>query len=331
MAEAVIDPHDNFFRESFSRRDVAEDFLHNYLPPTLVARIDWESLKISKDSFIEKALRKHFSDLAYSARHGAGEIKIYLLLEHKSHPDPWVSLQLLRYQVRMWELHRKQRPNEPLPPIVPLVLYHGERHWRTPQDFRALFGEVDEALTPYVPDFRHELCDLSLPDPAEIRDKVLSRLVLLGLKHIFDPDPRQALANILPWVRDILNRDTALEMLEVLLRYYVQTTKALDETAIHALLETTDKGDDAMQTFIDRYIEQGRQQGLFRGLEEGRQKGLQEGLQKGQMDLLLRQMARKFGPLTQAQQQRIQRADEASLLRWTEQILFAETPDEALR
>lgn len=48
------------------------------------------------------------------------------------------------------------------------------------------------------------------------------------------------------------------------------------------------------------------------------------------MDLLLRLMTRKFGTLNAEQQRRIQQADEVSLLRWAEQLLFAETPDEAL-
>ncbi|MGZ8247262.1 Rpn family recombination-promoting nuclease/putative transposase [Methylomagnum sp.] len=333
MSQNVNDTHDRFFRETFSRRDVAEGFLRSYLPPAVAERIDWHSLEIAKDSFIEKALRHHFSDLLYSVRYGGRDIKIYLLIEHKSHPDQWVALQLLRYQVRIWELHRKQRAGEPLPPIVPLVLYHGQAAWRVPGNFQTLFGGLDEALVPYVPEFQYELCNLTLPDPEAIRGTVLSRLVLLGLKHIFDPDPKQALADILPLVRDILDRNTALEMLEVLLRYYVQTTKVLEEDDIYDLIEAT--GEDDMTTFIDRYIEQGRQQGLFAGMEKGMEKGREEGLlkgrQEGQAEVLLRLMARKFGSLTTGQRRRIRRADGETLLRWSEQVLFAETPDEALR
>lgn len=319
MSKPINDPHDRFFRETFSRREVAEGFLRCYLPPEVAAGMVWESLAIAKDSFVEKALRNHFSDLLYAIRHGDRTIKIYLLLEHKSHPDAWVPLQLLRYQVRIWELHRKQQPKAPLPPILPLVLYHGKQRWQTPEHFLDLFGGMDAALLDYVPDFRHELCDLSLPEPAEIRGKVLSRLTLLALKHIFDPKPKQVLAEILPLVRDILDKNTALEMLEVLLRYYVQTTQTLDEHDIHELLTETDDEENTMQTFIDRYIEQGRQQGLFVGRQEERQA------------LLLRLLTRKFDRITPSQRQRIEQADGETLLRWSEQVLFAATVEEALR
>ncbi|MFM8332262.1 MAG: Rpn family recombination-promoting nuclease/putative transposase, partial [Candidatus Methylumidiphilus sp.] len=351
MPKTIHDPHDSFFRETFSRLDIAEDFLREYLPPAVAAGIDWASLKIAKDSFVEKALRKHFSDLVYSARHGDRAIKIYLLLEHKSSPDHWVSLQLLRYQLRMWELHRKQQPGQPLPPVIPLVLYHGQTRWRTPTEFHALFGELDAALSPYVPNFRHALCDLNLPEPEQIRGNVLSRLTLLALKHIFDAEPKRALADILPLAGEILDRETSLEMLEVVLRYYVQTTQTLDEHDIHELIIEASRGEDYMPTFIDRYIELGEQRGWQKGQQDGWQKGEQEGWQrgqregwqkgqqegwqkgeqKGQRNMLLRQMAGKFGTLTAQQRHRVEQADSKTLLRWSEQVLFAATADEALR
>ncbi|MFM8332882.1 MAG: Rpn family recombination-promoting nuclease/putative transposase [Candidatus Methylumidiphilus sp.] len=329
MAETFHDIHDRFFRETFSRREVAEGFLRSYLPEAVVAAIEWDTLEIAKDSFIEKALRQHFSDLLYTVRHCGRALKIYLLVEHKSHPDVWVPLQLLRYQVRIWELHRKQNPQDLLPPILPLVLYHGQTIWQTPTRFMGLFGEMDAAFAEYVPDFRYELCDLNLPEPAQIRNAVLSRLVLQALKHIFDPEPKQTLAELLPLVREILDRETALEMLEVVLRYYVQATQSLDEHDIRDLI-TADE-DNTMPTFIDRYIEQGRQQGWLAGREEGKEEGREEGKYEGQRELLLRQINRKFGPPTAQQRRRVKQADGETLLRWSEQMLFAESVEEALR
>jgi flagellar biosynthesis/type III secretory pathway protein FliH len=143
---------------------------------------------------------------------------------------------------------------------------------------------------------------------------VLSRLVLLALKHVFDAAPKRALAEMLPLVWQILDKNTALEMLEVLLRYYVQATRKLDERDIHELLTQTDE-EDIMQTFIDRYIEQGKQEGWLLGKQEGWREGRQEGRQEGEQTVLLRLLIRKFGDLTPAQRRRIQRADSETLLR----------------
>jgi predicted transposase YdaD len=52
-------PHDLFFRETFSRLEVARDFLENYLPAEVVAALDLGTLKLQKDSFIDNELFDH--------------------------------------------------------------------------------------------------------------------------------------------------------------------------------------------------------------------------------------------------------------------------------
>ncbi len=89
-------PHDRFFRESFGRREIAQDFLSHQLPEDLLAGIDLETLAIGKDSYISKELRTSYSDLVYTVGYRGGELKIYLLFEHKSQPEHWTALQLLR-------------------------------------------------------------------------------------------------------------------------------------------------------------------------------------------------------------------------------------------
>lgn len=81
----------------------------------------------------------------------------------------------------------------------------------------------------------------------------------------------------------------------------------MTETDIHELITQT-ADEEVMQTFIDRYIEQSRQQGLFAGRQEDR---LEE-----RQALLLRQLTRKFGVLAPAQRHRVEQADSETLLRW---------------
>ena len=54
----IANPHDKFFKEALSRRDVARDFILNYLPADIVAFLDIDSLVINKDSFVDKDLKK---------------------------------------------------------------------------------------------------------------------------------------------------------------------------------------------------------------------------------------------------------------------------------
>lgn len=52
-----------------------------------------------------------------------------------------------------------------------------------------------------------------------------------------------------------------MKVLGSLLRYYVQGTERVDATTARTLLKQIPSGEPIMQTFIDRYIEQGREQG----------------------------------------------------------------------
>ena len=125
----------------------------------------------------------------------------------------------------------------------------------------------------------------------------------------------------------IEDRETAVEILESLLRYYVQGTGRLEEPEVRQLLQQTSTGDPIMQTFIDRYIEQGREQGIEQGREQGRAQGREQGRQQGEAAVLLRLIERKFGTPSEAVRERVLSADAETLLNWSERILTAESVD----
>ena len=128
----ISNPHDRFFKDVLSRREAARDFVLYYLPADLAALLDVESLVVSKDSFVDKDLREHFSDILYQVDLKQGDSAyIYLLFEHKSYSDPLIALHLLRYMLRIWEQGVKQGKARPFSPIIPIVVYHGKSKWKT--------------------------------------------------------------------------------------------------------------------------------------------------------------------------------------------------------
>ncbi|HEX2955521.1 MAG TPA: Rpn family recombination-promoting nuclease/putative transposase [Chitinispirillaceae bacterium] len=56
----LINPHDKFFKESFSHKDTAESFIKEYLPESISKQIDFKTLEIVKDSFIDKELSEKY-------------------------------------------------------------------------------------------------------------------------------------------------------------------------------------------------------------------------------------------------------------------------------
>jgi hypothetical protein len=155
------------------------------------------------------------------------------------------------------------------------------------------------------------LVDLSERTDAQIKGAVLTRLVQLALRGIFADTPIERLRELVALIEQVDDRDTAVEVLESLLRYYVQGTGRVDEPQVRELLQQTPTGDPIMQTFIDRYLEQGREQGR----------------QQGEAAVLLRLIERKFGPPSEAVAQRIRAADADTLLDWSERVLTATSMD----
>jgi hypothetical protein len=304
-------PHDRYFRESFARVEVARDFLRHHLPATVLAELDLATLEISADTFVAEDLRGEWSDLVYRVAYRDGTLEVYLLFEHKSWPEHWTLLQLLRYVVASGERFRKQHPKaRRLPPVYPLVLYHGKRRWRVPRSFHELVAPLPEALAPFVPQFRYALQDISARTGAEIKGAVLTRLVLLALRHIFSDAPAERLRELLELIRQIEDVTAATEILYALLHYYVQASGRLDERDVRTLLAEMPMGETLMQTFIDRHRAEARQE--------------------GEAAVLLRQIERKFGPPGEAVRRRIAQADAETLLAWSERILTAEDLDAVL-
>jgi len=61
----VSNPHDKLFKQIWSDRETAADFLANYLPQDISGLMDLKTLEICKDSFVDEHLKEYFSDLLY--------------------------------------------------------------------------------------------------------------------------------------------------------------------------------------------------------------------------------------------------------------------------
>ncbi len=307
--EQITNVHDKFFNETFTREEIAKSFLDEYLPDEIREKVNLDTLSIVKDSFIDKELREHFSDILYTVKYRDTSLFIYLLFEHKSYPEPLVAFQVLRYMTKIWEQYIKQNPKAKIfPPIFPMLLYHGKTKWNISKNFQAII-QKDEFLEKYIPEFHYELFDISHMPDKEIRGQILGRTVLLIFKHIFQPDLRQKLPEILSLLHQVTNRKTVLEMLEIFLRYVVQATQRFDDNDVREIIKETEIGEDIMQTFIDKYIDQGIQQGINLGINKGKRK------------LFLQLLGVQFGKLPDWVKQKVEIAEPADVEQWSIRLL----------
>ena len=320
-------PHDALFKATFSRPERAAELLRSVLDPGLAARIDWQSLETRQGSFVDKHLRSRHTDLLFTTKTDAGDICVYFLCEHKSKPEWWIGLSLLRYMVHIWFDHlRRHKQARKLPPILPVVIHHGEKAWAVDPEFSALIAcPVDiPGLLSFTPKFRFAFADLATVDAETLRTGAGSatiRATLLALKESRSARSLQDLLMSWATVLNELEREAdGIHAIELISQYLVAVRQAeeFEHIDYHAL--GLGKTSEALMT-REAYL-------LKKGREEGREEGIEKGIEKGQRTLLLNQLRGKFSHVPPAVAARVEAADAAALARWSMRLLAASNLDD---
>jgi len=114
-----------------------------------------------------------------------------------------------------------------------------------------------EDLTAYIPDFGVELYDLHQFTDGQIKGNILSRVALLLLKHIRDPDLQQKLPDILALLKNLGEKeDLSWEQIKEVVEQAI--SKETGEYVMSLLEKTKNEG-----------RVEGKQEGLKEGIEMG--------------------------------------------------------------
>ena len=214
MMRDLHQPHDRLFRKVFSEPAEAAGLLRAYVPAWLAGTLDWSSLTLMPDSYVDDELQASESDLLFAVeqRPDAAEpgearrsLRLYLLFEHQSSPDRLMRFRLLKYCCRIWDdfLRPAEAEETPdLPPIVPLVFYQGESRWRHATEFSELFAEPVRRW-PWTPQFKHLLVDQSQTGVGAVQGETLGRVAQLALMAAARHEVRAALEMAVQLMREL--------------------------------------------------------------------------------------------------------------------------------
>jgi hypothetical protein len=329
----LIRSHDALFRYVFGEPEQMAELVRALLPPEAAADIDWSTLTRIDGTFVDQALQERITDLLFSARAHDGIVLLHLVVDHKSHDDPFASLQMGHYALRIHDRWRLDHPEaRTLPPILAVIVHHGDKPWRSPRsldeliDVSACGPSLGTFLRPLQMRVPFVLLDLATMDEdaiAGLRLSIVGDLTLRFLQFLRSQPADVAVEHIVRWQRLVallLLHPRGKDVVFALFSWFLAGAPESHQT-LRTVMQRIDEENVPMRSLLDMVLD--------RGHERGRQEGLQEALQPFRA-ALSSQLHRHFGELSPTWSQRLATADAHTLQSWSERLLDVGDIDELL-
>lgn len=126
------DWHDSYFRKMMQFPIVRNQFLLWQVPQELTKYINFDSITMLDTTYIDKNLKKTFSDVVFDCQYENKTItaKIIILIEHQSTPEKFLPVRVHHYMHNVLNKllleQSGKKANKPLPAIYPMIYYNGK-------------------------------------------------------------------------------------------------------------------------------------------------------------------------------------------------------------
>ena len=193
--------HDHSYKLLFSHPEMVVDLLKGFVQEEWVSQCDFSTLEKVGGSYVTDDLREREDDLIWRIRWGEEWLYVYLLLEFQSTVDHFMAVRIMGYLALLYQdLIRAEKlgVQDCLPPVLPLVLYNGERRWNAPVNLEALIYPAPLELEKYRPKLSYLLLDegrIAVQDLSGIKNLVAALFQLETSRS--DEDLRVVVRNLL--------------------------------------------------------------------------------------------------------------------------------------
>ena len=326
-------PQDNAYKGIFSHPAMVRDLLRGFVREDWVGELDFETLEKVSGNHLSEDLRGRESDLIWRLRLRGRWLYVYLLLEFQSTDDPWMALRVMVYTgllyqelIRTKVVGRRDR----LPPVFPIVIYNGRPRWRAARDVAELIAPLPPGLQDYRPSQRFFLLDEGRTSAADRSQTDNAVAMLIRIENNAGHERLRELVGGLARQLSAPEHESLRRAMTAWLNQVVVSRAApgdnppqyQDLQEVETMLEET----------VDGWVRKWKRQGLEEGRREGRQEGRQEGLVKGRVELLERQLIRRFNaPLPSWVRPQLESAGIEQLDRWAEDLFDAQSLETLLK
>ena len=312
--------HDAGYKRLFSHREMVADLLSGFVHEPWVKEVEFDTLEHVSGSYVSDDFREREDDIIWRVRWRDRWLYVYLLLEFQSTVDRFMALRIMVYVGMLYQdlIRAKQlTPNGLLPPVLPVVLYNGDRKWTAARDVAELVESVPGGLDHYRPHIRYFLLEERRYEEAELASMHNLVAALFRLENSRAPeDVRKVVEALNEWLQNPEQSDMRRAFVGWLRQ--VLLPRRMPEAEVPELENLQE-----VRTLLAERVKEWS--------EQWRDEGRQEGRQEGEAKLLMRLFERKFGPLEPTIRRRIAEADTDRLLAWGEQLLTADRLEDVFR
>lgn len=242
-----------------ANKEIALDYFRTCLPQNIQDLLDFSTLEQLPDTYVSKELQKSISDIVYTCKRagGKGEVKISLLVEHKSYVDKYVPIQIGSYIFSglLKQIGNKESPSL----IIPILLYHGKDRWEY-KTLVDLFEDLEPVLQGFVPDYQyifHNLGQIPDEDIVALHNRFLAASFLAMKYSAF----KEHLNALIPTILT-LGSDMEKNLLNTLIVYTLVGNPLGREQFLELItsLPPFPNKESIMDT-LEQFVEKGRKEG----------------------------------------------------------------------
>ena len=296
MSKEIVNSHDRFFKNLFSKKEEVTEFVQKTFPIEIVKKLHLDTLQLDTTNYVDEKLKEYFADIVYNCDYTFNsketkQVKITFLFEHKSTKPYFPHVQIGKYifnildtQIEQVQDRKELNKDFRLKPVIPIVFYHGKAKWND-KPFEEYFEGIDEFLLKYLPRFDYHLVDMSDYDNERIKQLFEQKQLQVGLllmKNIFDDNNLlDLLTNIFSNTLNLSNKEREKQFYETITTYIYYSSKINFQKYIDIMETLTTEHSDTFVSTAMQLKREGKLEGEITGIEKEKRRTAFLMIQKG--------------------------------------------------
>lgn len=272
----MLPSHDQAYKALFSHPQMVQDLLQGFVKEGWVKSLDFKSLEKVNSSYVSHDLRQRHGDVVWKVKFQKKWLYIYILIEFQSTVDPFMAARILGYIALLYGdliKSKKVRPGNKLPPVLPIVLYNGERRWNAPTELSGLVDKAPGSLTRFVPRVEYLLIDEGAYADAKLA--ALKNVVAAVFRLENDISPRtieEVAVSLVEWLKTpeqaLLRQEIAGFLNRVYFRGKPYAEKILAKAA----------NPEEVRAMLSQQVEKMQKALIRKGILKGERLGIEKGV-----------------------------------------------------